>query len=216
MKMKRIRITSQSGHFGKVLGIDDRLTHDTPPPSTVVGILKLLFGEEIEDEEFTFGHTFSSATKYLDDLTIYKHTEYGYQRKTKESPVLTDCRSIENHSECELIIYTDLNKELRMERALCMGRSGNPARIRLPIASVRLENKEGKGYNQYTPISIGKGKISPIDLITTYNPDFNSYEGQVVPLRLNKEFNYDKNYDEELSHNIVLWKYKDGGVSHND
>lgn len=210
--MQRIRITSQTGHFGEVLGIDDRLTHDTPPPSTIVGILKVLFGEEIEKEEFIFGHTFNSSIKFLDDITIYKHTNEGYQRKTRKDPVTTDCRSIENHYECELIIYTDLHKELKMRYPLYMGKSGNPARVKLPIDKVDLRDKKGKGYNQYTPIHIGRGKIKPINLITKYNPKLNSYDAQVSPLRLNKEFDYDKNYDDELKHNVVLWKHDEEGV----
>lgn len=214
--MKRIRITSPTGHFGEVLGIDNRLTHDTPPPSTVIGILKLLFGEEIEKEEFVFGYTFASAMKYLDDLKIYKHSTEGYARATKKSPVTTDCISIENHYECELLIYTDLEKELKMERALCMGKSGNPARLRLPIEKVELKNKDGKGYNQYTPVNIGRGKIRHINLVTIYNERLNSYDAQVAKVRLNKEFDYSKNHDEELNHNVILWKHKSGGVVSND
>lgn len=214
--MNRITITSPTGHFGEVLGVDDRLTHDTPPPSTIIGILKVLFGEEIENEEFIFGHTFNSGIRYLDDYTIYKHSNEGYERKTKTSPVSTDCRSIEYHYECELIIYTNIKKKLMMKYPLCMGKSGNPARLRLPIKEIELKEKEGKGYNQYTPINIGKGTIRPINLITKYNPKLNSYDAQVAPLRLNKEFDYDKNHDEELNHNIVLWKYKEGGVEQND
>lgn len=216
MKINRIKITSQSGHFGKVLGIDDRVTHETPPPSTIIGILRVLFGEDVLSKEFVFGYIFNSSLKYLDDLTIYKHSDKGYNRKTKTSPILTDCRSIENHYECKLIIYTDLNMKLKIERALCMGKSGNPARVRLPIETVELKDKEGKGFNQYTPVKIGRGKISPINLITTYNRELDSYNAQSLPLRFNKEFNYDKNHDEELEHNIVLWKFKDGGVEFYD
>lgn len=214
--MKRLRITSQTGHFGEVLGIDDRVTHNTPPPSTVFGILKVLFGEEIENEEFTFGYTFNSALKYLDDLTIYKHTDKGYHRRTKESPVTSDCRSIENHYDCELIIYTSLDKDLKMEYALCMGKSGNPARLRLPIEEIELQDIEGKGYNQYTPFSVGTGKIKNITLLTKYNRVYNSYDSISALLRLNKEFDYDKNYDSELEHNIILWEYRKGGVEYND
>ena len=176
-------------------------------------MLKVIFGEEIEKEEFILGYTFKSKVKFLDDIIIYKHNTSGYTRETKKSPVTTDCRSIENHYDCELLIYTDLDKEIEMKYALCMGKSGNPARLHLPIEEVELIDREGLGFNQYTPISIGTGVIKPITLLTKFNSKLNSYDAQVEHLRFNKEFEYNKNYDAELEHNIVLWKYKDGEVS---
>lgn len=216
VEMKRIRITSQTGHFGEVLGIDDRLTQDIPPPSTILGILKVLFGEDIEDSEFVFGYTFNSKSKYSDAITIYKHTDKGYQRATKKSPVTSDCRSVETHYDCELLIYTDLNRELKMEYALCMGKSGNPARVELPIKEVKLIDNEGYVFNQFTPISVGTGKIRTVNMMTRFNFKLNSYDSISAPLRFNKKFEYNKNYDEELEHNIVFWEKTKEGVEYYD
>ena len=62
MRVNKLEITSMTAHFGEPLGCDDRRTKDIPPPSTVIGILKVLFGEDIDD--FIFGYTFASQAKF--------------------------------------------------------------------------------------------------------------------------------------------------------
>ena len=137
MKIKKIILTSPSGHFGEVLGRDNRFTQDIPPPSTIIGILKVLYGQDID--HFTFGYTFESQGKYLDDITLYKHNNRGTFKK--KGNIVTDCRIIENHSECKLIIYTDISKDISVNYPICMGKSGNPARIHFPINDIDLDRK---------------------------------------------------------------------------
>ena len=208
MRIKKLKITSLTGHFGEVLGIDDRRTHDTPPPSTVIGIVRVLYGEDINN--FVFGYTFKSEVKYKDDISIYKHSKDGTVRE-KNKPK-SDCRFIENHAECELLIYTNISNIMTINYMLCMGKSGNPARLHFPIQEIDLIQKEGQGFNQYTPKHIGTGVIKPTNLVTNFDNLLGSYRAQVSHLRLNSKFDYNKNYDNEEQHNIFLWEIKNGEV----
>lgn len=208
MRINKMKITSETSHFGEFLGRDDRNTLDTPPPSTIVGMLRLIYGEDID--KFVFGYTFKSEGRFKDDIKIYKHRHNGLSTKHKKT--VTDCRYIEFHTESKLIIYTNINKDIQVNFPICIGKSGSPARIHLPIKEVNLINKKGKGFNQFTPNNIGKGVINPTTLVTNYNKDLNLYDNSIGHLRLNKEFEYDKYYDEDLEQNIFLWKYKNKEV----
>ena len=97
-----------------------------------------------------------------------------------------------------------------------MGKSGNPARVHLPIEEVDLIDFNYKGFNQYTPKNIGKGVIKPTNLVTKYSQSLDCYDHQVAHLRLNQEFEYDKNYDQIEMQNIFLWKFKNGEVKEYD
>lgn len=208
MRINKIILTAPSGHFGQVLGRDNRYTHDTPPPSTIIGMLRLMYGEDIDN--FVFGYTFESDCKYLDDITLYKHNAKGVFRK--KGDIVTDCKAIEYHSGCRLVIYTDINRKLSVEHPICMGKSGNPARIHLPIEEINLIDFNYKGFNQYTPKSVGRGVIKPTNLVTWYKPELEVYEQQVEHLRFNRQFEYDKNYDATEKENIFLWQIKEGTV----
>lgn len=208
MKLNKVVLTAPSGHFGQTLGRDNRYTHDTPPPSTIVGILRVLYGEDIDN--FVFGYMFQSEGKYLDDTTIYKHTTEGSNKVKGE--IVTDCKVVEYHTGCRLVIYTDISSELSVKYPICMGKSGNPARIHLPIESIELAEFNYKGFNQYTPKNIGRGVINPTNLVTKYDPTMEVYEQQVAHLRFNREFNYDKNYDATEKQNVFLWKMNEGEV----
>ncbi len=208
MKLQKICITSSSGHFGEVLGRDNRNTINLPPPSTIIGMLKVIYDNDIDD--FVFGYLFSSLGKYKDDTTLYKATNKGYLRK--KGIITTDCKYVEYHTDCKLIIYTNIGKDIKINYPICMGKSGNLARVHLPIKDIVLIEKEGQGFNQFTPKNIGKGVIKPTNLVTKYNPILDAYDHQVAHLRLNKIFDYGRNYDIEEEQSIFLWHCKDGEV----
>lgn len=213
MRVKKIRITSQTAHFGEFLGCDDRRTNDIPPPSTVIGILRVLFGEYIDN--FAFGYTFTSQAKFKDDITLYKHSNQGFAlNKNKE--MTTNCNFREYLFENELTIYTDIEEGLLMSYALCLGKSGNIARVHLPIKEVDLISKDGKGFNQFTPIKIGQGAINPTTMVTNFNDKLCAYDQQTKHLRKNTTFNYNKNHDTESNQNIFLWKIENGEVKEYD
>ena len=71
--MKKLRITSMTGHFGKILGHDDIGTYDIPPISTIIGLLKVIYGENVLEEVFKFGYIYRDKGSFKDDIIIYKH-----------------------------------------------------------------------------------------------------------------------------------------------
>lgn len=206
MQLKKFKITSHTGHFGKFLGYDDRFTYPVPPPSTIIGILQTLYNRQIDN--FKFGYLFKSDLIFKDDMTIIARSRDGNVTKKIHAPYF-----IEYHFNCELIIYTDLDEELLMKYILCMGRAGNVARLHLPIQEVELLDKKWQGFNQFTNMDIGEGRIEPMNLKSEFNTQLDSYDHQVGKLRFNKVFNYDKFYDEEEKQNIYMWQMKNGKVS---
>lgn len=203
MKVNKIRITSDTGHFGTVLGYDDRRTYPVPPPSTVIGILQNIYNRDIDN--FKFGYAFKSEQIFKDDITIHK-------KGSAIKKDLTNIHSIELHDRCELNIYTDISKDINVNYILCMGRAGNIARIRFPIEEVELVDRRGLGRNQFTSRNLGDGRIEAITLKSEYIGWLDSYDHQVGKLRFNKEFEYDKFYSEEEQQSIFMWEMKNGKV----
>ena len=208
--MKKIIITSTTGHFGTFLGYDDRYTYPVPPPSTIVGILQTIYNRDIDN--FKFGYLFKSDLIFKDDMMIHKRNSEG-KRPMKNGEPITAPHFIELHYNCKLTIYTDLEEEIQGDYILCMGRAGNIARLHLPIKKVELQNKEWQGFNQFTTKNIGKGRIKMMNLKSDYNKTLDSYDHQVGQLRFNQVFNFHKNYDEEEKQNVFMWEMKNGKVS---
>lgn len=208
MKLNKLTITSKTGHFGKFLGYDNRYTYNSPPPSTIIGMLQTIYDRKIDN--FIFGYLFESDTKFKDTITIHKRSNEGRFIKNKEYQ--SDAKFIEMHYNCKLKIYTSITQNIKMNYMLCMGKAENIARLHFPIQKVKLVNKKGQGFNQYTTKDIGTGNIKSYNMKSYYVPKFNSYDHQVELLRFNKVFDYNKNYDEEEQQNIFLWEIKDGKV----
>ena len=213
MKLNKLQITSKTAHFGIPSGTDYRRTYFTPPPSTILGMLRVIYGEDIIKENFSFGYDLEYESKFIDVETIYKFN-IKKQRKDK-----TDCCKKEYLFDCKLNIYHDINIDkfpINMEYILCMGASNNLARLHFPINQIEIINKEGQGYNQFTPIRIGTGKIESASVFTKYSKKFESFDNQYMKLRQNKVFDYNKNYDPETNRNIYLYQFKEGRVIAND
>ena len=209
MNIKKIKIESVTGHFGQVLGYDDRFTYEMPPPSTVIGILRVLFGDDIDN--FKFGYLFESETKFIDDILIHKRKHDGNRFK-KGINFVSDVRSMECLYNCGLIIYTDINRELVVNYILSMGRSNNPAKLVFPIKEIELIDKDGFGFNQYTPEDIGRGRIFFVNMLSRFNSAYDSYDNQIAHLRFNEKFKYNKTFDPEEKQNIFIWQLADGVV----
>lgn len=211
--MRKINITSQIAHFKIPYASKYQKTYDIPPISTVIGILKVLFGEEVND--FIFGYTFEYEAKYKDLMTLYKINinqimDIGSDEERKE--LIKDVASREYIYNCILKIYTTIDTPIKMNYCLTMGRANCLARVHFPFKEVKLIDKEGVGTNQYTPIEIGQGVVKPITYFSKYDKLTQSFETKVKHLRENKQFEYDKHYDNVEEKNIFLWRYKDGEI----
>lgn len=222
-KIKKLLITSNNAHFKIPYSSKLQLTYEVPPISTVLGILRVIYGEEIDN--FIFGYTFNYEGKYNDLMNVYKLNAsedfkfFTTIDKSKDELTIipskdkiTDVVNREYLFNCALKIYTNIDKDIKMNYPLTMGRANCLARLHFPIEEVKLINKEGEGYNQFTPMDVGVGQIMPITYYSKYDKELQSFQTKIKHLRYNKTFSYDKNYDTEEEHNILLWKYTGGEV----
>lgn len=211
--MQKITITSKTAHFKVPYTSKYQKTYNVPPISTVIGMLKVIFGEEIDN--FIFGYAFKHESKFDDAMTMYKMNIRELPiigELDKRKSYITDSIIREYLYDCILKIYTDLDLPIEMNYCLTMGRANNLARLHLPFEKVELIDEAGLGYNQLTPVSIGTGIIMPIAYYSSYDKRTQSFQTKTKHLRYNKEFEYNKNFDEEEGQNIFLWKYEGGEI----
>lgn len=210
--MKKITITSKQAHFKIPYATKYQKTYRIPPVSTIIGILKVIFDENIDD--FVFGYTFSYDSIYEDTMMVYKTNIKGIKENsfTSKNNSVTDVVIRQYLYDCILNIYTNIDKPIKMNYCLNMGRANCLARVHFPFNEVKLIDRLGTGYNQYTPISIGKGIIKPITYFSEYDKKTQSFNTKTKNLRLNKEFEYDKNFDTEEEQNIFLWHFRGGEI----
>ena len=211
--MQKITITSKTAHFKVPYASKYQKTYDIPPISTVIGMLKVIFGQEIDN--FVFGYTFEYDSKFNDAMAMYKvniNNVLTVGQLEKRNDQVTDSIIKEYLYDCILKIYTDIDLPIEMNYCLTMGRANNLARLHFPFKKVELVDEIGLGYNQLTPINIGTGVISPITYFSNYDKKTQSFQTKTKHLRLNKKFNYNKNFDEEEEQNIFLWKYESGEI----
>lgn len=186
-------------------------TYEIPPISTIVGILKNIYGEEIDD--FTLGYVIYHNGTFKDLQTIYKEINPNVKTLTDSDRFQTDVCPIEYLINPKLIIYTDINKDIEFNEPLCLGKTNCLAKVlSLSEIKVNLIDKEAVGYNQYTDINIGDGMIKRINTLTEYNEKKGYYDIYSSMVRENNEFEYNKYYDEDEKQNIFLWNWKKGGV----
>lgn len=209
MILNRITIKSQLAHFkipatGKI-----QQTYIIPAISTVVGILKNIYGDEIDD--FKLGYFIKHKGKHRDLMTIYKEFNINEKSHTDKDRFMTDTCVVEYLRDVELVVYTSINKNILLKDTLVLGKTNCLATI-TDIREVELVKFNGYGYYQYTDKSIGEGQIRRINTITKYNEDTDTYDIKTDTFRESIEFEYDKNYDDEYEQNVYIWNWKNGGV----
>ena len=211
MILNKIEIIGDIAHFKIPMHSKIQRTYEIPPISTIVGILKNIYGEEIDD--FTLGYVIYHNGTFKDLQTIYKEINPNVKTLTDSDRFQTDVCPIEYLINPKLIIYTDINKNIEFNEPLCLGKSNCLAKVlSLSEIKVNLIDKEAVGYNQYTDINIGDGMIKRINTLTEYNEKKGYYDIYSSMVRENNEFEYNKYYDEDEKQNIFLWNWKKGGV----
>ncbi|EGT3740315.1 CRISPR-associated protein Cas5, partial [Clostridioides difficile] len=198
-------------HFKIPMHSKIQRTYEIPPISTVVGILKNIYGEEIDD--FILGYVIYHDGTFKDLQTIYKEINPNVKTLTDSDRFQTDVCPIEYLINPKLIIYTNIDKNIEFNEPLCLGKTNCLAKVlSLSEIEVNLIDKKAIGYNQYTDINIGDGMIKRINTLTEYNEKKGYYDIYSSMVRENDEFEYGKYYDEDEQQNIFLWKWKKGGV----
>ncbi|HBF6022711.1 TPA: CRISPR-associated protein Cas5 [Clostridioides difficile] len=211
MILNKIEIIGDMAHFKIPMHSKIQRTYEIPPISTVVGILKNIYGEEIDD--FILGYVIYHNGTFKDLQTIYKEINPNVKTLTDSDRFQTDVCPIEYLINPKLIIYTNIDKNIEFNEPLCLGKTNCLAKVlSLSEIEVNLIDKKAIGYNQYTDINIGDGMIRRINTLTEYNEKKGYYDIYSSMVRENDEFEYGKYYDEDEQQNIFLWNWKKGGV----
>lgn len=211
MILNKIEIIGDMAHFKIPMHSKIQRTYEIPPISTVVGILKNIYGEEIDD--FILGYVIYHDGTFKDLQTIYKEINPNVKTLTDSDRFQTDVCPIEYLINPKLIIYTNIDKNIEFNEPLCLGKTNCLAKVlSLSEIEVNLIDKKAIGYNQYKDINIGDGMIKRINTLTEYNEKKGYYDIYSSMVRENDEFEYGKYYDEDEQQNIFLWKWKKGGV----
>nr|WP_038811155.1 CRISPR-associated protein Cas5 [Clostridioides difficile] len=211
MILNKIEIIGDMAHFKIPMHSKIQRTYEIPPISTVVGILKNIYGEDIDD--FILGYVIYHNGTFKDLQTIYKEINPNVKTLTDNDRFQTDVCPIEYLINPKLIIYTNIDKNIEFNEPLCLGKTNCLAKVlSLSEIEVNLIDKKAIGYNQYTDINIGDGMIKRINTLTEYNEKKGYYDIYSSMVRENDEFEYGKYYDEDEQQNIFLWNWKKGGV----
>jgi len=201
LKLNKLKITAPIAHFKIPYTSKVQRTYLLPPPSTVIGMLQIIYGYDIDD--FIFGYSFEYETLFKDIITIHKVwldaiKPLGVSRNNnKPKPdIPADCCIREYLYNCKLNIYTSLNSLIDMKYTLCMGKSGCLARLHFPIKS--SNDHKDIISNQYTNLNTNQhGIIQPINTFSKYDKETNSFNTIYKPLKLVENHN-----------GIYLWKFK--------
>lgn len=209
IKLTKIVIECEKAHFKIPMGSKVQRTYSIPPISTNIGIMQNLFNKDIDN--FTCGFTFSANEEIFKDIqNIYKEVNlnvYTPAKRYDNNKWTSDICEIHYLINPRLVIYTDLPKDqIKINDCLVLGKTDCLAKV-ISIKTVKLINKIGYGYNQWTDLNVGQGTINRIATETKYNGEKGIYDIWTKLLRQNEEFEYDKYYDEEEEQNICLWKY---------
>ena len=208
MRVKKLIITGNEAHFKIPMRSKFQNTYKIPPISTVVGMLKTIYNEDINDFKVGYFIEYEGINKEIN--TIYKDVNLNERSLNDRGKI--DTMYVENLYNVRLIIYHNINSEITLNEPLVLGKTNYLANIKFEV--VDLKNKEGYGYMQYTPIDIGNGIIQRINTETKYNPLKGYYEYKTELTRENLEgFKLKNNYDETENMNIYMWKWRDGDVS---
>lgn len=210
MKVKKLIITGSEAHFKIPMRSKFQNTYKIPPISTVVGMLKTIYNEDINDFKIGYFIEYEDISKEI--LTLYKEVNLNTIGENSKKRHTMEPIYVENLYNVRLVIYHNIDDKVTLNEPLVLGKANYLANIR--IEEVELEDKEGYGRMQYTPKNIGKGMIQRINTITKYNNIKGYYEYKTELVRENlEEFELESNYDKEEDINIYMWKWRDGDVS---
>lgn len=204
IKLNEIILTADLAHFKNSTNGKNQDTFDNPPPSTIIGMLKNIYGEDIKD--FVFGYICEFEDKFKDVATIYKEIKAEVAPRNKRFK--TDICFVEYLVNPKITIYTNINKEPIIDNILNLGKTNCLAKC--VFNKVTIIKDKGVGYNQWTPINIGCGVIKRINKETIYNSTKGFYDYYTTLARFNNEFESDYTI-EESNEGIFLWEYKGVG-----
>lgn len=201
MKAIKHTITGDMAHFKRFRSPLVQQSYKTIPISTVIGILKNIYGEDIKN--FIFGYNFSYVSSEFEVETIWKRTnvlakietptQYPSQIEYLINPVLE-------------ILTIGLNDPIQLQSNLNFGKTTCLAEIKFSECEVIKEQCLSK--NIITLLNDGDGIIERQNIETYYDESIGVFRQITKPVRINQEFACDYTYDGK---GIYLMKYKGVG-----
>lgn len=212
MRFYKIRISGEMAHFKNGINGKNQNTFKVPPISTIVGIIKNLWGTEIKD--FVFGYTCQYSKIFKDVTNIYKEVNLDVS-SAKSDRFQKDIVFIEYLVDPVITIYITLNpNDIKLHEILNLGKMNCLAKYNVSKEKIDIVKRECIGFNQWTPISLGDGKIRRINKETVYNNYKGYYDYYTDLFRINNEFIAPYtviNSTLDTSEGILLWHYKGVG-----
>ena len=200
MLLNKIIITSDTCQCKKPYNAQVQKNYPVLPISSVIGIIKVLFGNDVDNFKFGYKHIYENSYKEIFALNKHNRT---IGKKVISEPCYRD---IYNNN--TLILYTDISLDkLSVNHCLTMGRANNLATIKFPIEEIDLIKREGIARNQYSPIYMGNGIVQNMSVVNKFNKILNLFDLKPIKLRFNEELKYNNFFDRELNENIIMWKF---------
>lgn len=205
MKGKLIKIVADMAHFKNSRSAVLQQTYKIPPISTVVGIIKNIYGENIQD--FIFGYNFSYDFSQYEVSTIYKELNLEVKTDTDKERFNVYPAQIEYLINPKLeIIVVGLEEKYTMNTALNLGKTNCLAKLK--IEDIEIKNDNIIQYNVLTDFKDGDGKIQRQNIETIYNQQKGYFDYYTKLIRINDEYNCKYSYEEQ---GVYLWKYNKVG-----
>lgn len=217
MKGTKLTIVADMAHFKNSRSAVLQQTYKIPPISTVIGILKNVYGENIED--FIFGYNFTYSSSQYEISTLYKELNMSVEKENKKGK--RDYKFNENSEERFItfpsqieflinpkleIIVIGLQNNYIMNTVLNLGKTNCLAKIKTEDIEIYSENS--MSYNVLTDFQDGIGRIERQNIETVYNEDKGYFDYYTKLVRTNNEHECKYSYDES---GIYLWKYNKVG-----
>lgn len=210
MRLNKIEIVADRAHFKVPMKSQIQSTHTIPPISTIVGILQNLYGEEIDD--FILGYIIEHKGVHREIENIVKEINPNVKKLTDSKRFITTPATFEYLVEPRLVIYTDIDKSLKLRGVLNLGKTNCLAKL-TKIQKIELIDQEGKGFNQYVSMNMNNsGMPKRINTLTQYNQNKGYYDIFSTIVVESEEFSLDRYYDIDEEQNIFLWKWNEGGI----
>lgn len=205
MKGKLITIVADMAHFKNSRSAVLQQTYKIPPISTVVGILKNIYGEDIEN--FIFGYNFSYDFSQYEVSTIYKELNLKVKTDTDKERFNVYPAQIEYLINPKLeIIAIGLQQKYIMNTVLNLGKTNCLAKLK--IEDIEMENNNTIQYNVLTDFQDGDEKIERQNIETVYNEQKGYFDYYTKLVRINDKYECNYLYDEQ---GVYLWKYNKVG-----
>ncbi|MGM8331740.1 CRISPR-associated protein Cas5 [Clostridium perfringens] len=199
MKGIKITIISDMAHFKSSLNSAYQTSYKIPPISTVVGILKNIFGEEIQN--IKFGYSF----EYIDSnfhICTHKKVNAKFEKDKNDTVVTNNLLEYLESAVLRIYIIDGDSLEIKFKDILNLGKTDCLGFAE--FEEIEIEKTESVAYNIYTEMMDGDGVITKITSETNFNIDLGRYMYNYKMVRLNEEVLCKYSCEEE---GIYFWEY---------